>query len=145
MPKALPQAGISEKHLRQGVAYLEQEKYERAVQELQKAAQLSPQSYASHYNLGLALWNLRKLDAAFNAFQRAHRLQPKEANSRYYLGRIYLARGDHTSAIRLLESLVQSSDPRIADEHYQLGLAYLKAGNPEAAVEVLRQASHFSP
>ena len=38
VPKALPQAGISEKHLRQGVAYLEQEKYERAVQELQKAA-----------------------------------------------------------------------------------------------------------
>ena len=145
VPKALPQASISEKHLRHGVAYLEQGKYERAVQELQKAAQLSPQSYASHYNLGLALWNLRKLDAAFNAFQRAHRLQPKEANSRYYLGRIYLARGDHTSAIRLLESLVQNSDPRIADEHYQLGLAYLKAGNPEAAVEVLRQASHFSP
>lgn len=142
---ALPQTGASEQHLQRGVEYLEQGKNEQAVQELQKAAQLSPKSYPSHYNLGLALWNLRRLDAAFDAFQQAHRLQPTEGNSRYYLGRIYLARGDTASAIRLLGGLVQNSASPIADEHYQLGLAYLKAGKAHAAFEMLSKASQLSP
>ncbi len=141
---ASPQTG-AEQDLQRGVEYLEQGKYEPAVQALQKAVRLSPKSYPSHYNLGLALWNLRRLDAAFDAFQQAHRLQPHEANSRYYLGRIHLARGETASAIRLLEGLVRNAPSPIADEHYQLGLAYLKAGKPDAAFEMLTKASQLSP
>jgi len=71
-----------------------------AIPYAEKAVQLSPKLFASHYALGLALYRAGKTGAALTELQKAVRLAPNSPQAHYALSDVYFKLGNRQAAIR---------------------------------------------
>ncbi|MFW9958071.1 MAG: tetratricopeptide repeat protein [Candidatus Odinarchaeota archaeon] len=86
-----------------GIAYVQAEMPEKAVEVLYRADALVEQHYVVELFLGRALWSLGKVDFAEEHLREALRLDPSEPESWIDLGRIYLHRCEYGQALKHLE------------------------------------------
>ena len=77
----------------QALAAERTQKFERAIPELEKAAQQKPDSAQAQYILGTAYLGANRTDQAIAAFQRAVQLRPDYAQAENALGQAYEAKG----------------------------------------------------
>ncbi len=102
--------------------------FEKAVSDLQKAAELKPDYLATQIRLGNALLELGVASAAERHFTRVRTAEPDNAAALYGLGRTALALGNLPQAISQLEETLKRQ-PGADIVHYQLAQAYRKAGD----------------
>lgn len=138
------QADSHEERYRRGSVLARSGQLEAALQELEKAAQLAPQSPKVHNLLGVVLTQLGRLTEAEEAYRHAISLAPDFVPARknravnlFTLGRLQLATAEFEAVARL--------EPRDFVPHLFLGLLSIEEADFPAARQHLLQAHQLSP
>lgn len=112
-------------------------RYEEAVEQYTRAAELSPLSLIIATNLAHAYYFSRDYDRAIAICRQALALDPNFPNAHADLGRALLLKGTTGEAVRTLESAVRL-DAGPVNGQGRLGYAYAAAGRPAEARRILQ-------
>ncbi|MBA4156569.1 MAG: protein kinase [Gemmatimonadetes bacterium] len=97
----------------EGERFYRQGNFDVALEQFERAVEISPGNPDYRYNLALTLLRLEAMDEAVRQFERVIRQDPNRAGAHFYVSEAYLARADTAAAINALETVLQvSTDPR---------------------------------
>jgi tetratricopeptide (TPR) repeat protein len=134
----LPQVPKSfEVHELLGLVYAAQSQNAKAVEQLQVAAHLKPDSAAARTNLAAALVRSGKPESAGQEFRKALDLEPHDFDANHNLGEFYIETGKVADAIPFLEQ-AQRVTPASYDNGYDLAEAYLLTGKLAPASQIVQ-------
>src|SRR5215831_9475917 len=126
-----------------GVAYMNQQLFEKALKEFQRAAEADPNFAIARLNQGVAYLNLQKIDEAKAALEDALKKDPGNPNAWYSLGLLAKNSGDAQASISAFRHVIEL-DPNDADTWYFLGNAYGQAKQFPQAIEAFQRALQIS-
>jgi len=127
-----------------GVAYMNQQLFEKGLKNFQQAAEADPQLAIARLNQGIALLNLQKVDEAKAALEEAAKRDPKNPNAWYGLGMLAKNTGDAQAAIGAFKRVIEI-DANDADTWYFLGSAYVQAKQFPQAIDAFDHALKLNP
>ena len=131
-------------HYLQGLNYYRLKEFPKAIQELQRVVQLSPDYSLAAYNLGLAYARNDQMDEAIAALKRALELDPTNFDAAYNLGAAYLRKKMvPEAAAAFQQSLAITTD--YAPSQLALGQVLLYEGQVDEAISHLRRAAELTP
>lgn len=106
------------------------------------AEAVTPEDYASHYDLGIAYQEMGLLEEAISEFQVAARSDSHRLKAHEMLGRCFLEKGEFKVAQKILLRALQTSDEdeKLVAVYYDLGRVHEALGDPERAVEFYERA-----
>lgn len=110
-----------------------------ALQDLDKALQLSPYDYAAFYQKGEVLVRMKQYKAALQAFERARSLYPAAFYGHINLGKAYVAAGKTRQAIILFNQAIRRNQ-QSGEAYYLRGSERLKQSKLSQAYSDLRVA-----
>jgi tetratricopeptide (TPR) repeat protein len=127
-----------------GVAYMNQQLFEKGLKQFQQAAEADPNFAIARMNQGVAYLNLQKIEEAKAALEDALKKDPKNPNAWYSLGLLAKNSGDAQAAINAFRHVIEI-DSNDADTWYFLGTAYAQAKQFPQAIEAFQHALQISP
>ncbi len=127
-----------------GVAYMNQQLFEKGLKEFQQAAEADPKFAIARLNEGVAYLNLQKIDEAKVALEDALKQDPNNPNAWYSLGLLSKNTGDAQASIDAFKRVTEI-DPNDADTWYFLGTAYAQAKQFPQAIEAFQHALKINP
>jgi tetratricopeptide (TPR) repeat protein len=127
-----------------GVAYMNQQLFEKGLKAFEQAAALDPQMEVAQVNRGIALLNLQRLDEASKILLDAVKRTPKDAHAWYNLGLLYKNSSDIQAAVDAFRRVTEI-DAKDADAWYFLGSVYAQAKEYSRAVEAFERALKLDP
>jgi tetratricopeptide (TPR) repeat protein len=127
-----------------GVAYMNQQLFEKGLKEFQQAAEADPKLAIAKLNVGVAYLNLQKIDEAKASLEGALKQDPKSPNAWYSLGMLAKNTGDAQAAIDAFKRVIEI-DASDADTWYFLGTAYVQAKQFPQAIEAFQHALQLNP
>jgi Flp pilus assembly protein TadD len=127
-----------------GVAYMNQQLFQKALKTFQEAAALDPELKIVRVNQGIALLNLAKVDAAKPILEQAVKDDPNDTHAWYNLGLLYKHAGDSQRAIESF-SRVMKIDSNDADAWYFLGASYAENKQYPEAMDAFQHALKLNP
>jgi tetratricopeptide (TPR) repeat protein len=127
-----------------GVAYMNQQLFEKGLKEFQQAAEADPKFAIARLNEGIAYLNLQKVDEAKAALEDALKQDPKNPNAWYSLGLLAKNTGDAQASIEAFKHVIEI-DPNDADTWYFLGTAYAQAKQFPQAIDAFDHALKINP
>jgi tetratricopeptide (TPR) repeat protein len=127
-----------------GVAYMNQQLFEKGLKEFQDAYAADPKLSIARLNEGVAYLNLQKVDEAKAALEDALKQDPKTPNSWYSLGLLAKNSGDAPAAIEAFKHVIEI-DPNDADTWYFLGTAYAQGKQFPEAIDAFQHALKINP
>jgi len=127
-----------------GVAYMNQQLFEKGLNTFQQAAAADPKFVIARLNEGVAYLNLQKIDEAKAALEDALKQDPKNPNAWYSLGLLAKNTGDAQAAIDAFKRVTEI-DRNDADTWYFLGTAYVQAKQFPPAIEAFEHALRINP
>jgi Flp pilus assembly protein TadD len=131
-------------HADLAVDAMKSHKYQTAVVEWNKAAELAPAESRPHNGLGVALAETGKMDEAIAQYRKAVMLNPQYAEAYNNLGDA-LARKDFVKeAVAQFERAVQL-DPDYTVAHANLGMMLARLGQTDKAIVHLRKVVEAKP
>jgi len=128
--------------LRRAEIYLDQQKYEEALQDANEAIRLTNKNPYANFIRGCVYMQLKKLDAAIQELQFAAAGLPKHLPSHFWLARCLLMKDKLPEGIEELNTVVKL-DPRFTTARLVLASAHLQRGYHDGAVNTLVDALHF--
>jgi tetratricopeptide (TPR) repeat protein len=129
----LPHAPKSfEIHELLGLVYASQSQDTKAIEQLQAAVSLKPDSPAARTNLATSLSHAGKPELAGVQFRKALDLEPQNFDANHNLGEFYIQTGKLAQAIPFLAQ-AQRINPSSYDNGYDLAEAYFLGGQLNAA------------
>ena len=120
--------GSFELHELLGLVYAAQNKDAKAIEQLEIAVKLKPESAPARTNLAAALVHSGKLAPAGEQFRKAVELEPEDYEANHNLGEFYVQAGKISDATPFLEK-AQRLNPSAYDNGYDLALAYSLSGH----------------
>jgi len=117
---------------------------QQAIQFLQHANALMPQSADAAYQLGLALQRSNRMSEAIPLFQTAAAADPDNPDILANLGMALCQQQKATQAVPLLQKAIQLA-PNEPVDHQNLAAAYIQLSQFDDAVSELRTALKLSP
>ncbi len=127
-----------------GVAYMNQQLFEKGLRAFEQAAQADSGLVIARLNQGIAYLNLQKVDEAKAAFEDVLKRDPKNPYAWYGLGMLAKNTGDAQAAIDAFKHVIEI-DPNDADTWYFLGTAYVQAKQFPQAIEAFEHALKLNP
>ncbi len=127
-----------------GVAYMNQQLFEKGLKEFQQAAEADPKLAIARLNVGVAYLNLQKVDEAKASLEDALKQEPKNPNAWYSLGMLAKNTGDAQAAIDAFKRVIEV-DASDADTWYFLGTAYVQAKQFPQAIDAFQHALKLNP
>ncbi len=145
-PQALPKPDPTEaaRLNNLGCAYMNQQLFEKALNNFRQAQQLDPQLAIARLNEGIALLNLQKIDDAKAALDDSLERDAKNPTAWYNLGLLAKNTGDTHAAIDDFKHVTEI-DPNDADTWYFLGSVYVQAKQYPQAIEAFQHALQLNP
>ena len=125
--------------LLQGKQFIEEGRYQEAINRLEKATELLPKHPLAWNYLGLAYHANHQLDEASKAYRLALSLDHKLTAVRYNLGCLFLEQGKYSAAIDELHSYTLLQ-PSVIDGWIKQGTALLNARRLDEAEKSFRVA-----
>jgi tetratricopeptide (TPR) repeat protein len=127
-----------------GCAYMNQQLFEKGLNEFQKALQADSKFTIARLNEGVAYSNLQKVDEAKAALDDALKHDPKNPNAWYSLGLLAKNMGDAQASIEDFKHVTEI-DPDDPDTWYFLGTAYVQAKQFPQAIDAFEHALKINP
>ena len=127
-----------------GVAYMNQQLFEKGLKQFQQATEADPKLAIARLNEGVAFLNLQKIDQAKAALEDALKQDPKNPNAWYSLGLLAKNTGDANASIEAFKHVTEI-DANDADTWYFLGTAYVQAKQFPPAIDAFQQALKINP
>jgi len=125
-----------------GLVYGAQSKDAKAIEQLEAAVRLKPDSGEARTNLATSLFHAGKPALAGEQFRQALLLQPKDYDANHNLGEFYVQTGKIAEAEPLLER-AQKINPGNYDNGYDLGMALFLTGHYGEAREMVQGVIHI--
>lgn len=113
----------AETYNEQGLALMDAEKFEEAVNVFKQAIKLKPDFADAYYHLGDTYFELSEVKKAVDAYKQAVRYKPEFALAYNQLGTAYRAVGDYKKAVEAYNESIRL-DPKALLTHYNLGVVY---------------------
>lgn len=136
-------------NIKDGVAFLEEGKYEEAIEAFRKDIQKERNLDEAYHGLGIAYFELENYEEAVMAFESAIEHDAKDSASLCsFLGACYLETGEYESALRAYEKALSEKD---LTEHleqeiqWNLIAVYENMGNWETAKEQIEKYIEMYP
>ena len=123
--------------------YLEANRADDALMQLQEAARLEP-SAGRHYDVARVLLLQEKYDEAEPSFRQALALRPEFAEAIYGLAVVLHGQNRIDDAIELYQQAL-SRDPTNVSGHYNLGRAFAARGQNDRAIQNYQKAIELAP
>ena len=127
-----------------GVAYMNQQRMDKAVEEFDAAIKADPSLATAQLNKGIALLNLQKLAEAKLALDDAAAKEPNNPRVWYNLGLLHRGEGKTQEAIDDFQRVVKL-DPKDPDAHYFLGTFYTQLQQYDKAIAQFQEALKLNP
>jgi len=121
-----------------GMVYAAQGRDADAIEHLQNAVRLKPNSAAARTNLATNLVRAHKLAPAEVEFKKALTLEPASYDTNHNLGEFYVADGKLSQAIPYLDR-AHRIKPTAYDNGYDLALAYAETGKHVQAAGLVKR------
>ena len=119
-----------------GLVYAGQSQDAKAVEQLEIAVKLKPDSAAARTNLAASLFHSGKAELAEGQFRKALELEPRDYDANHNLGELYIQSRKIADAVPFLEK-AQEIRPSY-DNGYDLALAYFLTGKLGQAKELVQ-------
>ena len=131
----------SQSLMRQGLVFMQQQRYEEAIGRFREAEEASPGNATINNMIGLCFMNLEQYDQALEQFDLALAAIPGFTDARNNRGTVYLALGQYRLAeVDFIAVLSDSTYPHRWKVYYNLGITYLQQGQIGAAEENFNKA-----
>jgi len=127
-----------------GVAYMNQQLFEKALKQFEAAATQDPKLLIAKLNRAVALLNLQKVDDAKAILEEVTKQDPKDAHAWYNLGLLSKNTNETDAAIDAFKHVTEI-DPNDADTWYFLGTAYAQAKQYPQAIDAFEHALKLNP
>ena len=127
-----------------GVAYMNQQRMDKAVEEFDQALKADPGLTVAELNKGIALLNLQKLPEAAAALNAAAAKDPSNPRVWYNLGLLRRSEGKPAEAIEAFQRVLKI-DPNDPDTHYFLGAMYSQQQEFPKAIAEFEVALRLNP
>ncbi len=127
-------------YFKQGINFLDQGKYEKALQIFGMLLMGEPRNASLHYYKGNTLHKLKRYEEALASFRAAIKLKPWEGAYYYGLASSYYAVGNGTEGLEALQKAVSAygASERIYHKHNMLaGFKGVENGNQEMQLNVV--------
>lgn len=120
-----------------GMVYASQSQEAKAIEHLQIAVRLKPDSAEARTNLAASLFHAGKPELAAEQFRKALELEPQAYEANHNLGEFYIQLGKIADARPLLEK-AQRVNPSSYDNGYDLAQVYFLTGQLDEARQLLQ-------
>ncbi len=127
-----------------GVAYMNQQLFEKALKAFEEAAADNPASEVTTVNRGVALLNLQRLEEAKALLEKAVKSNPKDAHAWYNLGLYYKNSADASAAVDAFRHVTEI-DANDADTWYFLGSTCAQLKQFPEAIAAFEHALKLDP
>jgi len=127
-----------------GVAYMNQQLFEKALKQFEAASAQDPASTVARLNRGVALLNLQKVDEAKSLLEEVTKQAPNSAHAWYNLGLFYKNTNDTDAAAAAFKHVTEI-DPNDADTWYFLGTVYAQSKQYPQAIDAFEHALKLNP
>src|ERR1700675_116494 len=141
-PAANPQEAARLNNI--GVAYMNQQLFEKALKAFEEAAAKDPALEVATINRGAALLNLQRVDEAKALLEKEAKNNPKDAHLWYNLGLYYKNSADASAAVDAFRHVTEI-DPNDADTWYFLGSTYTQLKQFPEAIAAFEHALKLDP
>lgn len=136
-------------YLNEGIELTNQNKFEDAINSLNKAISLKPDNALSYFSKAIAYHNLGQLRAAYENYGKAILLDKKMIDAYFNRAQAILGLEDATEAelkeaLSNLESATEL-DPKFIDAHYYSAVVKKKLGLYESAIVSLNKVLDMQP
>jgi membrane associated rhomboid family serine protease/Tfp pilus assembly protein PilF len=131
-------------HVQRASMYIQQNKNDQAITELERVVRMEPAYLPAHFELGRLYAIKGDFTRAETELKSAIALDPKERSARYLLGLLYLDSKRPQEAKPIFAELL-SRDPRSAEAHFGMGLVLAQQGACTDALKEYEQASVLDP
>jgi tetratricopeptide (TPR) repeat protein len=136
--------GVWVAHNNLGANFMEERKFDGAIQQLNAALQIKPDAAVAHYNLAGTYRRMGRSRDAIAQFEQALRIRPEYFDAHNNLGTLLGKMGDLPNAISHLEEAVRIK-PGSAEAHSNLGVALELSGKTPQAIEQYERALRIDP
>ncbi len=127
-----------------GVAYMNQQLFEKGLKAFEEAAAKDPNLKVTALNRGVALLNLQRVDEAKALLQKAAQGDPKDAHPWYNLGLYYKNSDSPQDAVAAFRRVTEL-DPNDADTWYFLGSTHAQLKQYPQAIDAFEHALKIDP
>lgn len=125
--------------------FFDQQKYDQAIDDLNKALQLAPKN-AQHWKaLGEAYLQAGNRKSALEATQRALLINSKDGDSYYQIARIQALEGNSAAQLAAAEEAIKRGTQFVGDTYYLIGDAHTRLKNDAAAIDAYNRAIAANP
>lgn len=121
-----------------GLSYASTSENGKAIEQMQLAVQLRPDSASARTNLGTILLYSGKSEPAAEQFRKALQLEPANYDANHNLGELYIGSGQLAKAQPLLARAYQAK-PDVYDNGYDLAMADYLLGRLDDAQKIILQ------
>jgi tetratricopeptide (TPR) repeat protein len=132
------------RHNNLGVAYMNQQSFDKALKEFQQAAALDPKLRIAKLNEGVALLGLAKLDQAASLLEEAAKQASQDPHAWFNLGLLYKNSSNIEGAIDAFRHVV-ALDAGDANTWYFLGAVYSQNKQFPEAMDAFQHALKLDP
>jgi tetratricopeptide (TPR) repeat protein len=131
-------------HFALGTMLRQQERWDDAIDEITRSAQLMPDLPENHGTLAYIFYRLDDPSDSIAEARTALSMDPQNAEAYQFLGLGLFSDGQYGAAVHaFIESLAR--DAGNPDTYYDLGITLHADGNLPAAIAAYRQAIHLNP
>lgn len=120
-----------------GLTYSSLSQDKKAIEHLQAAVRLKPDSPAARTNLAASLSHAGNTELAGEQFREALKLEPRDYTANHNLGEFYIQSGKLAAALPLLQR-AQQLNPSAYDNGYDLAMANFLTGRLDNAQQLVQ-------
>lgn len=125
-----------------GMAYAENESWNKAVEVFQRAIDLKPDSIEVLYSLSVVYFKLNQWVNAIEPLQKVTELSPRHARGFELLGKSYVKLRQYSEAVNVLKTAIKLR-PNAAQNYNEIGSAYLNLKQYDEAIDNFTKAVQF--
>ena len=134
----------AQRHYESALDFFEQGLYDKALQQIDKAIQKSPDNPDMYSTRGVFLHRMNDITQAIEAYKKALTVAPDHTFSHYNLGLMYMKQNKTLQAIQEWEAVIRAK-PRDIDAIFNIAVALSHMGKSAQAVPFYQKVLEISP